>query len=170
MECKYCKREIEENSVFCNWCGAKQLQEKRRQKQNARREITVPKPRQLPSGRWNIPVSYTHLDVYKRQVEAQPDLIPPGVQGAQDRHQPLQRPVVPPGAQRLRQLLGLGIPPADALVKLLQYLLQHLHPQQLRLLLIQHPEIRGQASLPLRRQQVDVYKRQNTGAPRTPLR
>lgn len=54
MECKSCKREIEENSVFCNWCGAKQLQEKRRQKQNARREITVPKPRQLPSGRWNI--------------------------------------------------------------------------------------------------------------------
>ena len=56
--------------------------------------------------------------------------------------------------------MGLGIPPADALVKLLQYLLQHLHPQQLRLLLIQHPEIRGQAPLPLRRQQVDVLPQQ----------
>ena len=75
-------------------------------------------------------------------------------------HQPLQRPVIPPGTQRLRQLLGLGIPPADALVKLLQYLLQHLHPQQLRLLLIQHPEIRGQAPLPLRWQQVDILPQQ----------
>lgn len=28
MKCRNCKRTIEDNSLFCNWCGAKQLKEK----------------------------------------------------------------------------------------------------------------------------------------------
>ena len=46
MKCKSCKREIADNSIFCNWCGTKQLKEKK--------VIKVPAPRQLPSGQWNI--------------------------------------------------------------------------------------------------------------------
>lgn len=49
MKCKNCKREIPENSLFCNWCGEKQIRE-----QKKKTEICVPKPRQLPSGAWTI--------------------------------------------------------------------------------------------------------------------
>lgn len=38
MKCRKCKRVIADNSIFCNWCGAKQIAE--------RREVKVPKPRQ----------------------------------------------------------------------------------------------------------------------------
>lgn len=48
-KCKSCKREIETNSIFCNWCGKKQLKEKKRNG-----EIRIPKPKQLPSGSWHI--------------------------------------------------------------------------------------------------------------------
>jgi hypothetical protein len=48
-KCKFCKREIETNSIFCNWCGKKQLKEKKRNG-----EIRIPKPKQLPSGSWHI--------------------------------------------------------------------------------------------------------------------
>lgn len=44
MKCRFCKREIPDNSIFCNWCGKKQLKEKA--------EIKVPKPRRLASGQW----------------------------------------------------------------------------------------------------------------------
>lgn len=47
MKCCNCSREIEENSLYCNWCGAKQIQEKKKQ-------IRVPAPRQLASGEWYI--------------------------------------------------------------------------------------------------------------------
>ena len=42
MKCRNCRRKIEDNSIFCNWCGAKQLREEA--------EISVPRPRQLKSG------------------------------------------------------------------------------------------------------------------------
>ena len=45
QKCKNCKRELPENAVYCPWCGEKQLREKKK-------EITVPKPRKLPSGTW----------------------------------------------------------------------------------------------------------------------
>ena len=32
MRCKRCRREIENNSIFCNWCGTKQLMESRETK------------------------------------------------------------------------------------------------------------------------------------------
>jgi len=47
MKCKNCGRVIEDNSLYCNWCGQYQLKQKRKQ-------ITVPKPVQLPSGSWRI--------------------------------------------------------------------------------------------------------------------
>lgn len=50
MICRDCGREIAENSVYCNWCGAKQLRERRKK----RDEIKVPTPTQLPSGSWRI--------------------------------------------------------------------------------------------------------------------
>lgn len=50
MRCKYCKREIPEESVFCLYCGEK-VQRKKREKKT---EIKVPAPRQLPSGSWHI--------------------------------------------------------------------------------------------------------------------
>ena len=46
MKCRNCKREIEDNSIFCNWCGLRQIKE-------AKREIKIPKPRQR-HGKWNI--------------------------------------------------------------------------------------------------------------------
>lgn len=49
MKCRICKRDIPDNSIFCNWCGTKQLRERKKKD-----EIKVPKPRQLKSGKWNI--------------------------------------------------------------------------------------------------------------------
>ncbi len=49
MTCCSCGRQIELNSVFCNWCGESQIKQKR--KANI---VTVPNPRQLPSGLWHI--------------------------------------------------------------------------------------------------------------------
>lgn len=37
MKCKRCRREIEENSIYCNWCGHKQITESK--------EVRVPTPR-----------------------------------------------------------------------------------------------------------------------------
>ena len=47
MVCKNCKREIEDDSIFCKWCGEKQIKERRK-----KAEVRVPKPRQLTSGKW----------------------------------------------------------------------------------------------------------------------
>lgn len=49
MKCRSCKREIPDNSIFCNWCGEKQLKERKK-----KQEVKVPKPRQLSSGAWTI--------------------------------------------------------------------------------------------------------------------
>ena len=49
MLCKACKGEISENSIYCNWCGEKQIRERKK-----KGEIKVPNPRQLKSGNWNI--------------------------------------------------------------------------------------------------------------------
>lgn len=49
MFCRNCQREIPDNSLYCNWCGEKQIRERKK-----RGEIKVPTPRQLPSGNWFI--------------------------------------------------------------------------------------------------------------------
>ncbi len=49
MNCKHCKNTIPEASIFCNWCGGRQIAEPRRKD-----FIKVPTPRRLPSGNWNI--------------------------------------------------------------------------------------------------------------------
>lgn len=58
MKCKSCGREIEDNSLFCNWCGEKQI--KARKKKD---ELKVPTPRKLPSGNWRI-----YLDAEKQSI------------------------------------------------------------------------------------------------------
>lgn len=49
MKCKSCSRSIDDDSIFCKWCGEKQLRERKKKD-----VIKVPKPRQLKSGNWNI--------------------------------------------------------------------------------------------------------------------
>lgn len=46
MICKACKREIPDNSIYCNMCGTRLVRKKQ--------DISVPTPRLLPSGKWNI--------------------------------------------------------------------------------------------------------------------
>ena len=75
-------------------------------------------------------------------------------------HQGLQRPVIPSGSQGLRQLAGVAVL-LDVGVKILQYPVQHPPPQQHGLLFVQHPEIRGQAVLLHRGQQVHVLAEQS---------
>ncbi len=49
MKCKACKNDIPDGSVFCMFCGERQVKERKRKD-----EIKVPKPHQLPSGSWRI--------------------------------------------------------------------------------------------------------------------
>lgn len=49
MQCKKCKNEIPDGSIYCNYCGVKQITERRRSA-----SVNVPAPRQLPSGKWFI--------------------------------------------------------------------------------------------------------------------
>ena len=49
MICKSCGREIEDNSMFCNWCGEKQVKIRRKTD-----EIKIPNPKKLESGNWWI--------------------------------------------------------------------------------------------------------------------
>lgn len=51
MKCrnKGCGREIDDDSIYCKWCGEKQIRDRKKKD-----EISVPKPRRLKSGAWNI--------------------------------------------------------------------------------------------------------------------
>lgn len=49
MKCKNCKREIDARAIFCQWCGERQIKERR-----SGGIVKVPKPRKLASGRWNV--------------------------------------------------------------------------------------------------------------------
>lgn len=48
MKCRNCRRVIENNSVYCNWCGSKQIKEET--------EISVPKPHRLKSGSYSAQI------------------------------------------------------------------------------------------------------------------
>lgn len=43
MKCKKCKRTIEDNSLYCNWCGTKQITDG---------NVNVPKPKRMASGEY----------------------------------------------------------------------------------------------------------------------
>lgn len=47
MKCKACKRQIDDDSIYCKYCGEKQIRERKK-----KTEIKVPAPKQLPSGTW----------------------------------------------------------------------------------------------------------------------
>ena len=55
MKCKKCRREIEDNSIFCNWCGHRQL--------TASNEVRVPKP-QHKGNTWYAQVTVEGERVY----------------------------------------------------------------------------------------------------------
>lgn len=58
MKCKACKKHIDDDSIYCKWCGERQIRERKK-----KTEISVPKPRQLKSGEWAQQV------MFKGQVE-----------------------------------------------------------------------------------------------------
>lgn len=70
MKCKRCKRVITDNSIYCNWCGAKQLTESR--------ETKVPKPRQkgdlwyaqVQCGEQRVYISAASEDEYYAKAKA----------------------------------------------------------------------------------------------------
>ena len=48
MVCKYCKNEIEDDSIFCRFCGEKSI----RARKKAKDQIVVPTPELTPSGQY----------------------------------------------------------------------------------------------------------------------
>ena len=63
MKCKSCGRTIEDNSLYCNWCGKYQLKK-------TKGEITVPKPTQLHSSNWRIQLRKEGISVVEKTAEA----------------------------------------------------------------------------------------------------
>lgn len=49
MKCRKCKNDIPDGSIFCNWCGEKQVKARKR-----KHEITVPKAVEVSPGNWYI--------------------------------------------------------------------------------------------------------------------
>lgn len=49
MKCRKCKNEIPDGSIFCNWCGEKQVKDRKR-----KHEITVPKAVEASPDNWYI--------------------------------------------------------------------------------------------------------------------
>ncbi|MDO5446103.1 MAG: tyrosine-type recombinase/integrase, partial [Eubacteriales bacterium] len=64
MICRYCKREVEDDSIFCRFCGEKLTREKKKKD-----EIKVPKPRQLKSGKWNIELKKENVSITEETEE-----------------------------------------------------------------------------------------------------
>ena len=63
MKCKSCGRTIEDNSLYCNWCGKRQVKKEKT-------AITVPKAVQLPSGQWRIQLRKEKISVTAKTPEA----------------------------------------------------------------------------------------------------
>ena len=67
MKCKACKRDIDDDSFFCKWCG-KEVVRGRKKKE----DVSVPKPRQLKSGEWAKQVMYKgQVEYIKGRIEAE---------------------------------------------------------------------------------------------------
>ena len=63
MKCCNCSRDIPENSLYCNWCGKKQLREKEK-------KLKIPAPWQLPSGSWTVQLRREGVNVTEPTEEA----------------------------------------------------------------------------------------------------
>ena len=59
MFCKVCKREIPENSIYCNWCGEKQICGRKKKE-----EIKIPTPKQPSSFRAMAALHLSPLQQY----------------------------------------------------------------------------------------------------------
>jgi len=66
MQCKLCKKEIPEGSIFCMYCGKKQITTPRKQKGRGNGQGTV---YQLPNGKWRAVVTLGYIDG-KRKTRA----------------------------------------------------------------------------------------------------
>lgn len=75
MQCKNCERTIPDDAIFCQWCGEKQIKEKRKKKQG----VSIPKIRQLPSGMYfcqlrlngeSISITDRDYDIVEAQAKA----------------------------------------------------------------------------------------------------
>ena len=66
ITCKYCGAATPKAGVFCMICGERLARKKR----EAKREITVPKPRQLKSGQYNIELRREGLSITRDTAEA----------------------------------------------------------------------------------------------------
>ena len=63
MKCRRCKREITDNSLYCSWCGVKQI---------ADGKVNVPKPKRLASGEYANRIQVDKQRVYvKARTEAE---------------------------------------------------------------------------------------------------
>lgn len=58
MKCRACKNEIDDESIYCKWCGEKQVRTRRK-----KGDIKVPEPVQLPSGAWRIQLRKENMSV-----------------------------------------------------------------------------------------------------------
>jgi integrase len=56
--CKKCKNEIPFGSIFCNYCGERQVKERKKKD-----EIKIPKARELKSGSWNIQLREENVSI-----------------------------------------------------------------------------------------------------------
>ena len=65
MKCRNCGRQIEDNSIFCNWCGKRQIKEKYRDKD----EISVPEPVKLASGNYRIQLRREGINIVRPAYE-----------------------------------------------------------------------------------------------------
>lgn len=58
MKCRACKNEIDDESIYCKWCGEKQVRTRRK-----KGDIKVPELVQLPSGAWRIQLRKENMSV-----------------------------------------------------------------------------------------------------------
>lgn len=75
MICKYCSKEVPSGSIYCMYCGERLARKKKEKKKT----VSVPKPRQLPSGTWfaqmmvqgeRVPISGASEAEYYAKAEA----------------------------------------------------------------------------------------------------
>lgn len=81
MKCKYCNHSIPEDAIYCPYCGERIARKKKEKK----KELSVPKPRQLKSGTWfaqvmvegeRVPISAsTEAEYYVKARAAKTGLI-----------------------------------------------------------------------------------------------